>query len=240
MLTRTLAAPAHRHTNERAWLLGGRVGPTGQNSKNLAAHSRVGTVWPCMARADDAAAGCASDAHVSAPAVFVSEDAYVALSATTRWLHRIPAAGATPGPSRDDGAASVPQDTQRIPAATRGHAAPHSSLSWEEHAWYLRVSQPDAAARLPAAELERLLRMSETVAAEQAVYAAERASTGAGADSLRFLRPDVSAQARHLNQASGRACLPNAAAAESKRSLGAGGSSARRASAACFAAAGAV
>jgi hypothetical protein len=38
--------------------------------------------------------------------------------------------------------------------------------------------------------------LSSTVAAEQAVYARERATGGADAEALRFMHPDVAEQAR--------------------------------------------
>jgi hypothetical protein len=137
----------------------------------------------------------------AAPSVFVSEAAYTEHSVAARWLHRAPTAAeqharAGAAAALDEAAAppgEAPQEPSRG-AAGGGHS--HSALSWEEHAWFLRNSTPDVAARLTPAELQRLQLLSTTVAAEQAAYSHERATGGADAEALRFLHPDVAEQAR--------------------------------------------
>ena len=142
-------------------------------------------------------------AGATQPPVFVSEAAYTEQSVAARWLHRVPTAAEQQ--ARAGAAAALNQGTtlaqpsEAQPEAGRGAAGgglSHSALSWEEHAWFLRHSAPDAAARLMPAEHKRLQLLSDTVAAEQAAYARERASSGADADALRFMHPDVAEQAR--------------------------------------------
>ena len=137
----------------------------------------------------------------ASPPVFVTEAAYAAHSVAARWLHRAPTAAEQQ--ARASAAATldqaVAQPSEAQPEAARdavGGGQSHSALSWEEHAWFLRHSVPDAAARLTPAELERLRLLSNTVAAEQAAYTRERATGGADAESLRFMHQDVAAQAR--------------------------------------------
>ena len=142
--------------------------------------------------------GCATELPV-----FVSEAAYTEHSVAARWLHRAPTAAeqrarAAAVAALDQGTVAPPSETMAPPEAgyeTACGGQTHSALSWEEHAWFLRHSAPDAAARLTPAERTRLQLLSDTVAAEQAAYARERASGGAGADALRFLHLDVAEQA---------------------------------------------
>jgi hypothetical protein len=141
---------------------------------------------------------------VDAP-VFVSEDAYAALSLSARWLRRAPAvAGAARQDTRDAGEAGAPVRAPQPRAYTARAALPradasaqcHSSLTWEEHAWYLRACLPDVAARLTPEELERVRQLAGVVAAEQAAYVQERVASAADEEALRYFHPDVAAQAR--------------------------------------------
>ena len=138
---------------------------------------------------------------------FVTEAAYSAHSLTARWLHRAPVAGGVAANDEETvpagaGAGAAARESQPCAAPVAGlhgagtSALRHSSLTWEDHAWYLRASLPDVSARLTPAELERLRRLEVAVAAEQAAYARERAAAGASAEALRFYHPDVAAQAR--------------------------------------------
>ena len=148
------------------------------------------------------------DAGGPAAPVFVTEAAYTAHSVAARWLHRAPSAAEQQARASAvaalNGAAAALDEAVAPPAeaqteASRGAAGggqSHSALSWEEHAWFLRHSAPDAASRLTPAELKRLQLLGDAVAAEQAAYARERATGGADAEALRFLHPDVAEQAR--------------------------------------------
>ena len=136
--------------------------------------------------------------------MFVSEAAYTEHSIAARWLHRAPTAAeqrARDGAAAalDEGTLAPSSEVEAPPDAGReaaGGGQCHSALSWEEHAWFLRHSAPDSAARLTPAEHKRLQMLGDTVAAEQAAYLRERVSGGADADALRFLHPDVAEQAR--------------------------------------------
>jgi hypothetical protein len=128
-------------------------------------------------------------------AVFLTEEAYASLCVSARWLHRAPPAALRPGVDAASAPLPLPADDP-LPQPRHAAAGGHSALSWEEHAWYLRACQPDAEARLTPEELDRLRRLTDVVAAEQAAYARERASSGADAQALRFYDPAVAQQVR--------------------------------------------